>query len=72
MNIWNELAHEIIDIVENNVRTFHPEVEQHVQECHAEDDDGNIVNTLFYGENYDKTESEVAQYLKEFFHLIKK
>ena len=71
MDIWTTLAHEIIDDVEDYIRKFHPEVEQHVKDCHYEDEDGNFMNTLLYGDEYDEVEYHVARLLQEFFEIVR-
>jgi hypothetical protein len=70
LNFFKELASEIIKIVEHRIRVLHPEVEQHVQDFHRCDQQGNPRNTLLFGEGYYTLEEEVAQYIKEIFDLF--
>lgn len=56
------LAHTIIDLVEDAIRKAHPEIEQFVPKT---DEEGNMVNTLLYGEAYYDLENEVAEVLRD-------
>jgi len=54
-------AAQIIDLVEDAIREAHPEIEQFVPQ---KDEDGNLVNTLLYGEAYYNLENDVIEIIK--------
>jgi hypothetical protein len=56
------IAHTIIDLVENAIRTAHPEIEQFVPKT---DKEGNVINTFLYGEDYYNLEDSVVQVLND-------
>jgi len=55
-----KLAHEIIGMVEHDIRTAHPEVDRIATELEI---DGEKPNTLLHGETYYQLEDAIAEKL---------
>ena len=69
MNMFQEMAHDVIEMVEGKIRSLHPVVDEYA--CNLLVDDERI-NTLLHGEGYYDLENEVTEYLQEIMDIIKR
>jgi len=63
MNKFTELAHEIIDMVEERIRELYPDIEIIASE--VTDEDGEFPNTLLFGDDYYSLEDDIANLIKD-------